>query len=672
MAYATSDAHGVFLVRVPAGVGKSRGLVEAVQELARQGKRTLWAAQDHSAWNDITAFEAFDPDLWMHWFGLAKVDDVGVPMCRYFNAMDTWLNRGYRSRDLCNRLCLKDGWCAEECPYHRQAENAAPIVFGQHAHITFGLPTKKFDFAVVDELPLKAFVRERIIPWRTGVAPVAYGRHDDPTTAALFKAIIAASFATQGGNVAGRQLLDILGPYLGDVYAAIETGFWKHPVIPQVAQSSDAFAADYNFLGDLLSALTMEYEAWRAGWTDWARRVWLTPTALHILSRHSLWDDLPLRVAVLDATAQPSLYGMMFNTLVEGDDGIQRWEARGIADVYAPRVERQGRFYQVTGRMYSKRSLYKVTGSQTIRHEDGKEEKHEIISTLPGLSEIARVIALLARENGANTVGVITYQKIEEPLVEELRGLRIDARSRHFYNTRGTNVMRDVGLVAVVGSPTPKTLDIIKQATALDADRQRPFVTVGDDGKPAPLYMSRVEEFRLTPAALADLQTRPGFTDAAGVGRVVGVYTDAALRAIHDQTRAAEILQAAHRGRVNIQDIPVYIFTCTPMLDEPLDGIYDDPPVGPDGIPWKTWARLEPWLDSLETGAIVGDAEIAEVLQLSAGHVRNNHWIESIVEYYARLGVSEDRRWQWPKTVMVKGRGRPRKVMVKNVNLSDK
>lgn len=661
--YASNAARGLFLVKVPAGVGKTHALVGAAQAVTRAGGRVLWAAQDHAAWEDFGAFPDFNSDAWLHWQGITRVNNAGVPLCRYNYAMQQWLARGYPARELCTRLCLPDGWMENDCLYCEQSRSKRPGVFGQHAHLVYGLPGRSFELAVVDELPLKAFTRERLIPWRAGVYPIHSRLRGGGLTGRLFQALVEASYRVQG-RLAGRALLDVLGPALNDVYAAVETGFWQAPQIPVIFTPEDVKNAEYFFLHDLLAALTIEHTAWLAGWEGWATRAWVSERGVHILGRHGLWDELPRKVIILDATAQPALYRLMFREKIISGDNIT-WRRRKIREVYAPRVKRVGRLYQVTGRLNSKKQLYAVGKEVLIRHENGREEHSREINPLPALKQVARAIVALAQQHRVARVGLVTYKAIEGALCVLLVAAGLVVTSRHFYNIRGTNALQGVELLAVVGSPTPAQADIIKLATALDASRQTPFIEYDDAGRPRPVYVAKLEELRLTPDALQGAVKRQGWAaDTAGVARVVSGYRDAALRAIHDQTRAAEILQAGHRGRVNIQNIPVYVFTSTPMLDEPLDGVFDDPPIGPAGIPWRTWLRLQAWLDTLEEGVLVGAEELAAAVRVSARHVVNEKWVAAIVAYYADLAIPEAEKWYIPE-LMQKGRGRPKVQMTR-------
>ena len=654
------EARGLMLVNIPAGVGKTYGLSLAAQAAAMQGGRAFWAAQDHGAWHDLEGFKHFRPSKWLHWQGLGRSVD-GEPMCRYAFEMEHWITKGYKARDLCTRLCLRDGWMST-CPYQLQGQNNAGCVFGMHAHLIYGLPGAPFTLAIVDELPIKAFVKERVIPWRTGILRVAakleelglYGPGAD-----LIQALVHVSYQALDHVVSGRELFDMIGPVLDDVHAALEVGMWRDPQPPYLSNPTDVLQADYHFLPDLIMASAIGHTAWRAGWGDWAHRVWCDHHGLHMLGRHGLWEDLPKKVIVLDATGERDLYELLFRTAIYRDDGSIMWARRKTRQVYAPRIKRVGQLYQITGRLYSKRSLYRVTKEIVITHEDGKIERTQEIEVLPKFHELVETLALLVEKHKAEIVGVITYQAIEEKIVTALTE-RTGAQvlSRHFYFVRGTNSLEKSQVLFVVGSPTPAPSDLIKLGTALNPARRLPFIEFDAAGNPEAIYINQVAEYRLTQAALAETIRREGWDTATlGAGRVVGMYIDRSLRTIHRQLRAAEVLQAAHRGRINIQDVPVYVFTNTTMLDEPLDGVYNEVQIGPHGIHLKNWLKLKAWLGAQATGKIATAADLAAEAGVSERYVAQFKWITKIAAYYAALDIPAAEKWSMVQ-LLQQGRGR--------------
>lgn len=62
-----------------------------------------------------------------------------------------------------------------------------------------------------------------------------------------------------------------------------------------------------------------------------------------------------------------------------------------------------------------------------------------------------------------------------------------------------------------------------------------------------------------------------------------------------------------------------------------LDGLYDDPPVGPPEIPWRTWVKLLPWL---EEQAAVTNESLAVAAGLSPKYVANKRWLDAIARHW--------------------------------------
>ncbi len=629
------DASGLLLLGVPAGVGKTHGVVGVAQAVGRAGGRVLWAAQDHAAWQDMLKLKNFQGAQWLHWHGLGQVVE-SVPLCEHYHWMHTWINRGYPARELCGSLCKRNGHM-EVCPYHIQSQSNAPCVFGMHAHLIYGMPLTGFTLAVVDELPMNAFIRERVVPWRTGIMRLLERLDGDGVkggpTHALLQALINALYRADP-QLAGRALFDIIGPIVEDAQAALDTGYFDAPKIPAVVSPKDVMKADYFFIHDFLRCAALGFEAWRHGWDRWATRVWISRQGLHLLSRHALWDELPRKTIALDATAEKRVYQTLFRHLRERDDGGVEWVKRKVRQVYAPRAERLGRIVQITGRLYSKKSLYKKIPRVHMSKEDGTVIDYFEITPLPKFYELVGAIAELARIEGVKKIGVITYLDLEEEFAAALTDLGFQVITRHFYKVRGTNSMMGCGALFVVGTPTPGAESIIKTATALDPERRMPFIMQDIEGERVPNYKSEPLEFALTPAALQDVITRHKWpADTQGVTKLIGVYKDDYLRQVHDQVRGAELLQAAHRGRVNMQNITVYVFTATPLLAEPLDAIYNHPPLCPPEINWRKWPSVAAYLAALPAGTILGNEELGANVAYSVRTVADGGWIKGIVNF---------------------------------------
>jgi len=163
--------------------------------------------------------------------------------------------------------------------------------------------------------------------------------------------------------------------------------------------------------------------------------------------------------------------------------------------------------------------------------------------------------------------------------------------------------------------------------------------------------------------ATSEAQVRQTAADVAAwegclaVQRKIGVYFDAQLDHVQAQLREAELAQAGHRARAVTEDIPTYILTSTPT-DEVLDEVYDDPPIGPPGIPWRTWLRIGPLLREAHVAQReVAIADIAAAADVTYRHAAREGWLAAIARWAPHL-------WVLGASQTQTGRGRRRQVLL--------
>lgn len=597
----------VLLVRGDPGIGKTHALVEVAQDLARAGQRGLWAASRHDMFGDIARFDHFDPALWYHWQGIqGKLDDA--PVCRYGDAQRHWARLGYDAMSLCWQLCgkYKDNHI-KQCAYRLQEKCRRPLIFGQHYHIVTGLSVSKYDFAIVDELPLSAFVSERVIPVN-GLDVGAIG----PLGDLIQKLKFAAAFAPKGARVSGRALFNQIGDVLSDALAQVDIAT-ALPMAPRIYDEHDVLTAPYWYLFDLLRLALPEHKAWESNWANWNERVWVTNAGLHLLERSPLWDKIPPKLIVLDATAQADLYQQLFARPVE---------------VYAPRVVRQGKLHQVVGRLNAKTSAL----HRAQLTDDGRV--------------LVETVQALARKS--QRPGVVCWKALQPHFARVFTAERVMT----FGNLRGANALQDVDDLFVVGTFTPNGSAMLDLAVALSGDLT-PFWEMGADNRREPLYRYSDREYRLSPAGVVILKLMHPQAEAAA--RRTGSYMHPTLDAIHRQLREAELIQSIHRARITIHPATVWLITSTPLQDEAVDGIWQDPPIGPDGIHWRVWLKLEPWL--LEQQAAerpVTYDSLAHVARVDATYAKKEKWLDRIAAFMPDA-------WQIGQLEPA-GRGRPPKA----------
>lgn len=602
--YLDSDTDSVLLVRGDPGIGKTHALVDVAQAYARAGKRGLWAASRHDMFGDLSQFQHFDKSLWYHWQGIqGKLNDA--PVCRYAEAQQHWSQKGYDAMALCWQLCGKyaDNHI-QKCPYRGQERCKTPLIFGQHYHIVTGLAISKFDFAIVDELPLSAFVQERIIPVN-GLDVGAIGPLD-----ALISALRQAAFlAPKGGRVAGRALFNQIGQHIPDALAQIDVAT-ALPMTPRIYSEADVVKAPYWYVFDMLRLATAEQRAWESGWANWNERIWVTSTGLHLLERSPLWEKIPAKLIVLDATAQADLYQSLFARPVE---------------VHAPRVVRQGRLHQIVGRLNAKNAA--------IHRSNLTDEGRLLVET----------VQALARQS--QRPGVVCWKALQPHFARVFGAENVMT----FGGLRGANGLQGVDDLFVVGTYTPNGSAMLDLAVALSGDLE-PFWQVGADNRREPLYRYSDREYRLSPAGVATLQLM--HPEAQAAARRTGHYSHPTLDAIHRQLREAELIQAIHRARLTINPATCWLITSTPLADEVVDGIWQDPPVGPPGIYWRTWLALEPWLrQQHEAGTPITYESLAQAAHVEVDHAKRNRWLDLIAAHMPAV-------WQVGQ-LQPTGRGRP-------------
>lgn len=590
----------VLLVKVPPGGGKTHAALEVVQDMANDGLRVLWAGPRHKMFEDLQLMPHFEPHHWYHWQGiggqLPAPDGEMVDVCRYGAQQAAWLNRGYDSLQLCWRICgkRKDDWI-KACPYRCQAKRSEPLIYGQHQHLTSGLAIGKYDAVIVDENPLRAFASTRFVP-KEGLN-VGGGLAVQALTERLTQ---LCATVKEGHRLHGKRLMDDIGELVADVDAAIDVKLAAGalPDIPNVHYPGEVDRVPFWYLAEFMILIATEYRAWREGWTDWNSRIYLTQAGLTMITRESLWDGIAATpIIVLDATGDRELYQIMFGRPV---------------DEYAPRIHRRGRLIQVCHRLNDRGTLNAGHGEEDLG---------------PAGRELVEIADRLTR--GYARRSAVAIKKLTPHLAKAFGPGNVV----HFGGLRGTNQLEGTDALVVAGMHTPGPAAIMDQAVAL-SDQVEPFYTLDEDGNRLQMYRYAEREYRLSEAGLAQAREQFDDPELAGVARRVGYYAVPVLEALHRQHREAELVQAIHRARINVHDADVWLLTSLPT-DEEVDALYDEPPIGPAGIPWRTWIQIEPWLEGRTEPITMQD--LAEVTRMSVDHVQRYQWLQAIADYLPHL-----------------------------------
>jgi DNA polymerase III delta prime subunit len=385
---AMAHAPHMLLVAAPPGVGKTTLGVQAAEKHAAAGHRVLYLGPRHDFFQDVLRIAKY-PQWWYEWLPRQAGDELKPETCHFETQMAQWLARGYPAIKFCAnpKIC---GWSYinDGCPYHAQKETQAPIVFGQHQHLTLGHPLmNRFDLIIGDENPLQAFMHHWTIPGKH-IAP----RGMDPTEPMTELVHELQRLAEREVKAEGPDLLQLLGG--AEEVKAVCAGFVM-PVdavieAPNLRNADAVDDAPYGHLPDLTSLLLREATAALTG-RDYPHRVALANGKLHLLLRHMVTPEAQhAKLLWLDGTANVTLYESLFRRPVE---------------LVAPQVALCGQILQVWPRANGKRSLLK-DGEPTSKAE-----------------QLQRQVAAIVAKGGYTNPAVITFEALKKPLRGQARAL---------------------------------------------------------------------------------------------------------------------------------------------------------------------------------------------------------------------------------------------------------
>ncbi len=529
--YLAGPAESMLLIKALPGIGKTTAAVEIAEQLAAEGRRVLYAGPRHDFYGDIMAI-ARRPELWYEWLPRQKEDleRRKIQTCGHVEAINTWMHRGYRGIEFCERVC---GWdSVKVCPYHVQKNRREPCIFGQHQHITLGHPLK-FDVVIGDEDPCQVFQWKWSIPARWVYV------HVDPVDPLAEVLHILAGLADDAKEVThGGELLARLGGP-GQVLAAC-TDFCM-PVdasvlAPDIHDDGDVADVPYAHLQHLVPLLAREARAAQAG-QDYPHRVIAGKGHLTLLLRHTPNDQLPDHVVWLDGTGNRRLYEACFRrqvTVVDAQPSLR------------------GRIFQVHDRSNGKASLLDKNNEPT-----GKAPQLE--------AQVQRII----ETRGYKSPAIISYVK----LIEQTQTFR-DLMHTHFYAARGTNALEEADSLFILGVPQPPLVELESLAAMLFWERMAPFASEWVCKDVAYNYCGPDGQGRCYPAS--------------------GFWSDPDLQAVLWSVREAELIQAAHRARPVLRDVDIWLLFNLPIWELPPAELLSIADVfgAPRGVDAYQWPRV--------------------------------------------------------------------------------
>ena len=531
---AMSDPGYILLVALPPGSGKTTEAVRQAEiEADLSGKHILFAGARHNMWDDIRNASTLSPakfqQFWYHWqpHQLGDSETGQGQTCRYTNQFMTWVGRGHQGIDFCKqpRVC---GWdyIKESCPYHRQAHQPQPIVFVQHAHIALGHKLLERSAIVIgDESPLDAFLHAWRIAPRDIVPPdlADYGPEARPNVDLIELTQALRGLVDQAPPLhpetkrplpawEGPALLERLGgaQHVAAVCADHGITASDRAYVPQLWGPDQADQVPCWYLDHLIPILAAEAREALAG-NEYITRVRVSQDGLTLLLRRP-HQALPPHVIWMDATANPYLYRDIFGRDIK---------------VVAPRVQMAGTVYQVYARLNNKDRLVGGGSRQKSKRVDHTAER----------ALIKQQVAQIVRRGKYQNPAIVTFKAI----VDDDFGAFPRA---HFGGLRGTNRLQACDALIVVGTPSASLTALRDQAAMLLPKRMRPFDLTWSD---------RTLSY-------------PG--QAYGYD-VSGFWHDKTLQALLEDTREAELVQAAHRVRPLFRPVDVWLLTNLPLTDLP-------------------------------------------------------------------------------------------------------
>lgn len=603
------------VVRAQPGLGKTWVGVKAAQTLADLGQRVLYAMPQHSHWGVLGQLPNFNPAQWYHWQATtALTENPPETMCRESAVTTNLMRKGWPLSLACQSICAQ--W-QTSCAYRAQRRVKQRVIAGVHEHVVYGLP---FDVqaVIVDEEPRRAFLRERHVKaGEFATSPRGGGCVGD-----LLRAMSA--LAGNADMIAGRKLLDVLGPILTRVYQEVRAESLLPLLTAAITSRHDLEALPAWIAPDLIRVLVPEWEAWRRGRPVWLERVQVGKGGAVMLARSDLWGKLPPRMVILDATAHLDIYAALFpgKTL----------------RMYEPRVEHRGSVTQVAGRYWGvgRTKLREANPVQEPRQTADPDRPGDVDQTAEtdDLTELIDLCAALIDRHQSKQPGIVTFKRWRARF-EALVGA---GRVAHFGGQRGSNSLEGCDLGVVVGTYSPPDGAMMRVAAALHPNRLDPFVaTLLPNGCALPIRTERL-------VAYPFVRAHDGLTPHRWL---TGLWEDHDLHAVMASAREAELVQAVHRFRILTNSTPVYLISPVPV-NVPLHDVCNSIELGPPEIPTRAWLRLLPWLDHQET---ITPETLATRTGYAVGVVRRGAWLRAIMNH-------QPDRWEI-EAIKRAGPGRP-------------
>jgi hypothetical protein len=486
------------------------------------------------------------------------MEDPNLNTCRFADYIAIHLQKGLPSKPFCENCCGRE-YMKNKCRYLAQSKVSNPLIFAQHKHVTAGNPlAKKMTVLMVDEDPKSAFRHDILIPgdqmqWKD----VPY---TDPLAAVLH---MMEGLARAGAVLSGMALMQELD--IDTVIAACE----EYPPerldkmkIPSYRDPKKAVDQAYHVLPILVPLLLREAYAAKKQRdsmayidpqkeieSDYNERIYIHDGLLEINARHAVAKEMPNHIIQFDATAQTTVYEAIYQRPVR------------VIDTH---LKLAGSIHQVVSSTNSKGSLINkvVADPETAAH-----------TTIEFTAKAHHIKSMIEK--------IIEKEQLERPVIIVPKALReFVGGHAHFYANRGTNQFQDCDGLILAGTPMPPLSSIEKDARSLWYDQMQKF-----DNR------------------LLTVERPYQYIDPDGEGWVCPVYeyADPYLQALLWQSREAEIIQSAHRARILLQNVPVYLLTNLPIDELPPTRLLTNRDImdAPETVNIWKWAAHKNFVEEL-------------------------------------------------------------------------
>ncbi|HEX3640931.1 MAG TPA: hypothetical protein VHV10_06555 [Ktedonobacteraceae bacterium] len=513
-AHIKSGDASVLVVAAPPGVGKSRALAAigtpTTQPTADGQHDVAWIAQRHDMVDSIA-------DL-LYYRHIQPCTDQN---CHEHSLHLHLGQKGYNTMSIHSKHLAG-------CDYADQHKQEGSAVY-QQAHIRSSYPAKH-EAIVLDELDPSTWLPEReVTVEKLHAALVQYSA--ESTADRLLRTLqgILTDKAQEGKAIYGKDIFDALDRaahgqltnWLGELDQDARNRD-PHPFVeldpydPEVENRVQSLTPV--LMPHLLRALMAELVKWQRG-QDWNSCLRIGPAtygpgyALFVTEplMFTPGKDGTLPPAILsDATVDEEIHGLIFGRKLK----IERAPADPAPGTRHIAIR--------SGKRYGKTSL-------ATRRKDGKPNR----DLQRAIAEVRYELNKLdpsGEQIRSGKVGIISFQGCVNEIGEAL-GIPEERRG-HYWGIRGSNHLEDCSILLLVGTPTLRPDELLRQARALYRD------------DPDPIKETSPEDYKST-----------------------GKHTDPRLQHFAEYTINAELTQAAHRNRPVRRENKTIVSFCLGDID---------------------------------------------------------------------------------------------------------